>query len=341
MVVNAAVTLNGQYPLQAICRLTDEPTIRLSSIDLGKSVTFRTTSELLRVGDPSDWAALPKAALLLTGFVPQPTSNGASATLRRHLERSGAGLDVTLFSALPKGSGLGSSSILGATLIAALLRVLYTRLASTQRIIDLTSQLEQIMSTGGGWQDQAGGTTPGVKLVTSMPGPTQRLTFSEIPNGGVLGTQEAKERCLLYYTGKRRLAKNILRNVIGGYLGREARVRGVIEQLKAGALRLDEALRQPAYSLDEVGARISDYWLQKKTIDPGSTNVEIESMFDEVRRELSGGTILGAGGGGFALLIARDARAAGRIRRTLSRGTGLARFYDFAIDRQGLGVSVL
>lgn len=339
-VVNAAVTLNGQYPLQAICRLTDEPTIRLSSIDLGQSVTYRSTAELLRVGDPSDWAALAKAALLLTGFVPTP-AHSKGVTLRRHLERFGAGIDVTLFSALPKGSGLGSSSILGATLIAALLRALDSKPATTQRIIDLTSLLEQVMSTGGGWQDQAGGVTPGVKLVTTVPGRVQRLTIRQVPNAGVLGTPQARERCLLYYTGKRRLAKNILRNVIGGYLGREPRVRGVIERLKTGATRLDEVLRRPGASLDEVGACVSDYWRQKKTIDPGSSNAEIESMFDAVHGDLSGGTILGAGGGGFALLIARNGRAASRIRRKLGGGPTPARFYDFAIDRQGLGVSVL
>lgn len=342
-VVNAAVTLNGQFPLQAICRLTSEPAIRLSSIDLGRSITYRTTGELLRVGDPSDWAALAKAALLLTGFVPTPSARGRSTTLRRHLERFGAGLDVTLFSALPKGSGLGSSSILGATLIAALLRVLDPRggAASTQRIIDLTSQLEQIMSTGGGWQDQAGGTTPGVKLVASRPGATQALTFSTVPDGGALGTPEAKARCLLYYTGQRRLAKNILRNVVGGYLGREPRLRGVIDRLKEGAVAMEASLR--GGSLDEVGVWLSDYWSLKKQLDPGSTNPGIERLFGSIERELSGGTILGAGGGGFALLVARDEAAAGRVRRRLmgSRASALARFYDFSVDRQGLGVSVL
>ncbi|MFT3685365.1 MAG: hypothetical protein QM783_10635 [Phycisphaerales bacterium] len=340
-VVNAAVTLNGQYPLQAICRLTDEPVIRLSSIDLGRTVTFRTTGELLKVGDPSDWAALPKAALLLAGFVPTPTARGTAQSLRRHLERFGAGLDVTLFSALPKGSGLGSSSILGATLIAALLRVLDARHASRQRVIDLTSQLEQIMSTGGGWQDQAGGTTTGVKLITSNAGPSQELTFTEIPYRDLLLTPEAHARCLLYYTSQRRLAKNILRNVVGGYLGREPRVRGVIDRLKTGAFEMAETFKNG--SLDQVGACLSDYWSLKKRLDPGSTNRDIESLFGSIERELSGGTILGAGGGGFVLFIARDERAAAKIRRRLTgaRASELARFYDFAIDRQGLGVSVL
>ena len=33
--------------------------------------------------------------------------------------------------------------------------------------------MEQIMSTGGGWQDQVGGVTPGLKYITSMQGLTR------------------------------------------------------------------------------------------------------------------------------------------------------------------------
>jgi fucokinase len=96
-------------------------------------------------------------------------------------------------------------------------------------------------------------------------------------------------------------------------------------------------------TLDEVGAWLSDYWSLKKQLDPGSTNPGIERLFGSLGRELSGGTILGAGGGGFAFLIARDEAAAGRVRRRLTgaRMSALARFYDFSVDRQGLGVSVL
>lgn len=39
------------------------------------------------------------------------------------------------------------------------------------------------MSTGGGWQDQVGGATPGLKYISSMPGLKQeiKVTHVEIP----------------------------------------------------------------------------------------------------------------------------------------------------------------
>ena len=53
--------------------------------------------------------------------------------------------------------------------------------------------MEQIMSTGGGWQDQVGGITPGLKYITSMPGIDQKLkvTHVEIPEAA---KQELSDR---------------------------------------------------------------------------------------------------------------------------------------------------
>ena len=45
-----------------------------------------------------------------------------------------------------------------------------------QRVLNL----EQIMSTGGGWQDQVGGLTPGVKYITTKPGMKQEIKVEHI-----------------------------------------------------------------------------------------------------------------------------------------------------------------
>ena len=78
--------------------------------------------------------------------------------------------------------------------------------------------MEQIMFTGGGWQDQVGGVTPGMKYITSMPGIDQQLKVShvEIPEET---KRELDERFVLIYTGQRRLVRNLLREVIGRYVG--------------------------------------------------------------------------------------------------------------------------
>jgi len=334
-VLNAAVTLNGLYPVQVMAKLNTHGCIRLSSIDLGERKEFRTTAELLDHRDPTDWAALAKAALVLAGVAP----SRAEESLPAWLKVLGGGLDLTIFSSLPKGSGMGTSSILGAAVIACLDRVLGVPF-NTDRLIRMTSILEQRMCTGGGWQDQVGGILPGVKLIRTQPGPDQtvalRWTVFDMSEGS-----ELKRRCLLYFTGQKRMARNILHNVVSGYLARDPLVLQTLSELKASALETKEAL--DAQDIDGFARGIARYWQLKKRIDPGSTNGPIEALLRAVSSETQAALLPGAGGGGFIFLLAKSAAAAERIRRTFERRppNAHARFFDFAVDPQGLKVTVL
>ena len=334
-VVNAAVTLNGQYPVQVMAKLNGDHRLRLTSIDLGAKVEICTTDELLAHADPRHWASLPKAALTLAGFGPRDPST----RLDRWLAKVGGGLDLTIFSALPKGSGLGTSSILGAAVIACLRRVQGLPYQSEQ-IIALTSVLEQRMSTGGGWQDQVGGITPGVKLIATAPGGDQSVGIQWIPFERAAETPW-RDRLLLYYTGQKRMARNILRNVVGCYLEREPRTIAAIADLKSNALQMKQVL--DARDFEGFAAGIREYWRIKQGIDPDSTNPRIAALIGRIARWTSACTLTGAGGGGFLLIVARDGGAARIIRRTLTAHppNQHARFFDFDIDQQGLRVTVL
>ena len=334
-VLNAAVTLNGLYPVQVMAKLNTSGCIRLSSIDLGERKEIRSTEELLDHRDPHDWAALAKAALILSGIGP----SRAEEPLGNWLKVLGGGLDLTIFSSLPKGSGMGTSSILGAAVIACLDRVLGVPF-NTDRLIRMTSILEQRMCTGGGWQDQVGGIMPGVKLIRTQPGPDQtvslRWTVFDMSEGSAL-----KQRCLLYFTGQKRMARNILQNVVSGYLARDPLVLRTVEALKTSALETKEAL--DAQDLEGFARGVARYWELKKRIDPGSTNAPIEALLGSVAKETMAALLPGAGGGGFIFLIAKSAAAAERIRRVFEAcpPNAHARFFDFDVDRQGLKVTVL
>lgn len=330
-VVNAAVTINGQYPVQVIARLADRPGIRLSSVDLGETVTIANAATLRRHNDPTDWATLPKAAMVLSGLAPP-----GGKSLSRWLSNVG-GVDLTVFSALPKGSGLGTSSILGAAVLAALARLLGEDL-SVESLIRRTSLLEQLMSTGGGWQDQAGGVAAGVKLLTTQPGREQTPRVIPIVHDGRLATPEARSRMLLFFTGQRRLAKNILQNVVNRWLDREPAARRLVDRLKAGAAAMHDTLS--AGDLTGFARGVREYWELKKQIDPGSTNPALESLIRRAEPFTDGLGLAGAGGGGFLFLVAKDESAALKLRAMLSREK-LGRLYEFAIDGQGLRTNVL
>lgn len=334
-VVNAAVTLNRQYPIQVVAKLSQDPKITLTSLDLGRRVEIRETPSAAEYRDPRQWSALAKAALVLGGFCPADTN----VKLRRWLDRMGGGLEITIFSAVPKGSGLGTSSILGAAMLACLARVVGEPL-SPETLIARTSALEQFMTTAGGWQDQVGGTTPGVKLIRTQPGPEQtpmlhRTVFDLLPGG------ELRSRLLLYYTGYQRMAKNILQNVVGRYLDRDPEAIAIIRRLKEGAEQMKDDLA--AGDVDAFGRGIELYWQLKKQLDPGSTNDKIEGVLQPIHNYLTGKTLAGAGGGGFIFMVARDAAAAGKIRKQLEQKppNRMARFFDFDVDSRGLAVTVL
>ncbi len=334
-VVNMAITLNGQFPVQVIARRAELPIIRLSSVDLGRSISYSTSRALCEHHDPSDWAALPKAALVLSGIAPAESSTN----LARWLDRFGGGLELTVFSALPKGSGLGTSSVLGAAILACLDRVLGLPLDHPS-IILRTSLLEQMMSTAGGWQDQAGGIMPGIKINRTGPGPDQTPSVTPIPLVPRM-RDELASRSLLYYTGHRRLARDILQKVVGRYLSRDRAAVRIIHELKALAERLHAALLSA--DVEEFARCVRANWEYKKLLDPGSTNQKVQAIVRPIETYLSGYEMPGAGGGGFVYMIAKDPRAAARVRALLDRSpaNAFSRFFDFNIDDRGLAISQL
>ena len=333
-VLNAAITLNGQYPVQCMAKLSDHPAITLNSIDLGERIVLDSPDSLHAPLDPRQWHTLAVAALRLAGLVPPP-----GTALEDHLAGLGGGLHLTLFSALPKGSGLGTSSVLGAAVLACLARVTGETL-SRDALINRTSLLEQLMGTGGGWQDQIGGLTPGVKLVRTDPGPHQAPTLHRIAFDP-LAEPELAPRCLLYFTGIQRMARDILQKVVARYLARDPDTLRTVHALKALAHTMKADLERADWTRFAQG--INEYWRLKRGIDPGSTNPRIETMLDPIRDDLAAHLLPGAGGGGFVFMIAQDPAAAQRIRRHLHAHppNGRARFFDFAIDPHGLRVTTL
>ena len=102
-VFNAAVTLNGVKPVKVRVRRLAEREVRVESVDLGKSGVLKSLAEIRAPKDPHDWCALVKSALTVTKF-----------------DFSRGGLDIRISADVPKGSGMGTSSILGSALIEAL-----------------------------------------------------------------------------------------------------------------------------------------------------------------------------------------------------------------------------
>ncbi|MFN0132701.1 MAG: L-fucokinase [Phycisphaerales bacterium] len=329
-VANVAITLAGRHPIRAWARRLREPVLHIQSLDQGRGLTLTTADEIADHRDPRDWAALAKAASIVCGLSP------TRGTLEHWLERAGGGVHLAFESAVPKGSGLGASSILAATIVACLDRLLARR-PSVPSIIERVSTIEQMISTAGGWQDQVGGLMPGFKISRTRPGLRQRPRANPIavPPAAMAAF---RERALLYDTGLRRLARNILQGVVWRYLEADPEVERMINQLHIGAEQMALALARG--DIASLARGLHDYWHLKKALDPGTSTPEIESLIARVEPYLSGYELPGAGGGGFLFMIARSDADARRVRRILlkSASNPAAGFHDFAVDTRGLFV---
>jgi fucokinase len=310
-VLNAAITLRDQYPIVVEAERLPEPRLVLESRDIDTQLEPRSVREVLSYANPADPFALLKAAVVLCGML--PPARAPDAPLAEALQASG-GLRLSTQTIIPRGSGLGTSSILAGAVLMSLAQLTGARLTQAQ-LFDEVLCLEQMLTTGGGWQDQVGGLTGGIKLVTTRPGLPQRIHTE--PTQLSPETEKAlRDRLLLVYTGQQRLAKNLLRTVMGHWMAREPEMVHIQKEIARLAHAMRDALERG--DLDTFGTLLGEHWVLNKRMDPGCTNPFIDGLFETMKPYICGGKLAGAGGGGFAMVIARDVQAAHGLAFTLS-----------------------
>ena len=335
-VVNIAIELNGQPPLQAYVKPCREPHIVLRSIDLGAMEVVETYEQLAaynKVGSPF---SIPKAALVLAGFQPG-FSQETFPSLRAQLESFGCGIELTLLSAIPAGSGLGTSSILASTVLGAVSD--FCSLAwDKNEISRRTLVLEQLLTTGGGWQDQFGGVLGGVKLLDTQRGFDQNPRVRWLPDS--VFTQPEYAQChLLYYTGITRTAKKILAEIVRRMFVNHHQQLLQLREMKAHSIDMYEAIQRQRF--DEMGQLIRKTWEQNQLIDSGTNPDSVRRITNLVDDLCLGYKLPGAGGGGYLYMVAKDPEAAARIRQllTVQQPNANARFVDMTLSKTGLQVS--
>jgi len=335
-VVNLAIELNGQPPLQTYVKPCAEPRIVLRSIDLGASEVVETYEQLQqfnRVGSPF---SIPKAALALAGFLPQFSVN-RYPSLKAQLEAFGCGIELTLLSAIPAGSGLGTSSILAATVLGAVSD--FCSLAWDKNEIGRrTLVLEQLLTTGGGWQDQFGGVLGGVKLLQTQSGFDQAPLARWLPAD--LYVQPEYQQChLLYYTGITRTAKHILAEIVRRMFLNNGEQLRLLRQMKEHTMMMYDAIQRQDFV--QMGTLVRRTWEQNQLLDSGTNPAQVRQLTDLIDDLCLGYKLPGAGGGGYLYMVAKSPEAAARIRRILTenRLSSNARFVDMSLSLNGLQIS--
>lgn len=332
-VVNIAIELNGQQPIQVYIKPTKETHIVLRSIDLGAMEvlhTFDDIRDFKKVGSPF---SIPKAALALSGFMPQ-FCRERYGSLEQQLSAFGGGMEITLLSAIPAGSGLGTSSVLSATVLAAISDFCHLGWDKTT-ICNKTLILEQLLTTGGGWQDQYGGICHGLKLLETKAGFDQTPLIRWLPD--TIFTSDEHHKChLLYYTGITRTAKNILSEIVRKMFLNATEHLALLDEMKAHAHTLFDTIQQNDFQA--YGKMIQTTWNQNKRLDSGTNPDSVEEILRKIDDYCLGYKLPGAGGGGFIYMIAKDDTAAAQIKKILTQNppNNKARFVEMSISKTGL-----
>lgn len=335
-VVNMAIELNGQPPLQVYIKPCKEHHIILRSIDMGAMEVITEFDEIKNFNKVGSAFSIPKAALALAGFHPDFCQVRYNS-LEEQLKDIGGGLELTLLSAVPAGSGLGTSSILASTVLGTLSD--FCKLNWDKNSIGThTLILEQLLTTGGGWQDQYGGILHGVKLLQTEAGFNQIPQVSWLP--GYIFTDPAYKDChLLYYTGITRVAKNILSEIVESMFLNETAHLAILHDMKNHAIETFNAIQHGKF--EEYGRMIGKTWEQNKALDRGTAPQSIENIISLIKDYCLGYKLPGAGGGGFLYMVAKDIESAGLIKKTLmqNRPNDKARFVDMSLSECGLKIS--
>jgi galactokinase/mevalonate kinase-like predicted kinase len=335
-VFNVAFNLNGQPPIQVFVRRIKENELVIRSIDLGLKETLSTYDDVDAYRQLGSGFAIARAAFALVGFHPDFNGGGFQG-LEEQLAEFGGGVEVTLLSAIPKGSGLGTSSILAGTLLGGLAD--FCGLGwDCMEIARRVSALEQMLGSGGGWQDQYGGLMPGAKLIETKPGLSQdavvRRASSEFFDEAI---QDG--RILLYYTGVTRVAHDVLGEIVCNMFLNKSEVLTALEAIADnGEQALDVVQRGDWDGFTEI---IRRSWKLNQALDSGVNPPAVQKIIERIEGSYAALKLAGAGGGGYMMILTDSHEQSMELKKRLTENppNKNARFVDPEVSKTGLQIS--
>jgi D-glycero-alpha-D-manno-heptose-7-phosphate kinase len=244
---------------------------------------------------------------------------------REALRLAGLGphVEITTVGDVPAGTGMGSSSSLTVGLIQALFAY-KGQVTSARMLAEEACRIEiDVLKKPIGRQDQYAAAFGGVNYirfnadhsVEVEPVPCRPETLHEL-----------EQRTILLYTEMQRDADRILKAQSEGTSSRFS----VLCQMRDLAAEMRDVLSGPG-NLDEFARLLHEGWLLKRSLGFGITTSGVDAWYDAARNAGAlGGKLLGAGGGGFLLLICPPDR-----KEAIREAVGRPREIRFEIDRRG------
>ena len=259
---------------------------------------------------------------------------------------------------LPKGSGLGTSSILAFAMVHALLdlrqgtawkplegslaaKVEYfdeagalvaaprtTEDAELRDTIDAVLAVEQMLTTGGGWQDQVGGALERLRLSRSEPSGERLISYSHSALDGMSEATKAfiNSRFACVFTGTVRLAKTVCDSVVTTWQRRDAGVETALTRCADLAVEMyqvfaslgskspEEIARGDGeFDIARLGALLETHKSLQQSLWPSIESPTIRAVYEALAPLSHGSFICGAGSGGHIIALLKSSATADAV----------------------------
>jgi D-glycero-alpha-D-manno-heptose-7-phosphate kinase len=233
-------------------------------------------------------------------------------------------VEITTLADIPAGTGLGSSG----SFTTALLKALYThrkRHLHQEELAELACHIEiDQLGEPIGKQDQYIAAVGGITCFTFHK--NDKVTAE--PLGISMDTMfDLEDNLLLFFTGFSRSASGILKDQKAKSQQNDSDMLNNLHYVKDLGYRSKDALISGSTVL--FGELMHEHWEHKKRRSGGMTNPKIDEWYElGMKNGAVGGKLVGAGGGGFLMFMARDRN---KLRHTMNAaGLEEVRFkFDF------------
>lgn len=211
------------------------------------------------------------------------------------------GIEITSIADIPSGTGLGSSSCFTVGLLNALFTFTGTQMSS-EELAQLASEIEiDILKHPIGKQDQYACACGGInffKFNANESVDRERIVLDEWQ------LQEMNRKFLLFYTGIRRSADNILQEQ---KMEMNSKLL-ILNEMKEQAVKIKDRLITDGFG-EWIANELNYGWLRKKSLTENISNQKIDRLYEKaLKAGAAGGKILGAGGGGFLLIYCNEGK---------------------------------
>jgi len=213
------------------------------------------------------------------------------------LKLENPGLKIDIQNSIPQGSGLGGSGLLIYGILAGILSYQNKKIDKIE-LINSVIQVENMLGSCGGWNDTSALHFPGITLTQTSPDKyghyQMRHRIDEI----------FERHCLLINT-------RVSRNSVDFNIVKKQYAQGDLKTIEVLKIARETALHCWSLLLSQEYLKfarlINRAWQKVCEIEPAMRIPVVDEIEQIIGRDLAGGKLCGAGGGGFYLAILRDA----------------------------------